>query len=344
MFHIVEFIESSEVEVVPSSWVQNGACAWPSYKSMAKIHKAVTLQDSPNQSWATFRVRIIYTTDSYEEARLKLPQATVMSDLQTDEDDDRPSYTKRKNSDSDEEILSGRKRLGKKGRMEDLTEIDDAPHIPSPPMTTAESFRTPARCTDTAHPSTPRNIYSPCSTAVGNQERTGCNSSCLSLLTEVIKAQEVMKQQLDVILKKLHKQNSTLQCEDIPEPSTFDLPLSNLLDLEKLECQIKEQPEQMKKLVAYFGIIGGFSTKEAVWRILGKLLANSLAKQINWSGANQKVAFRTLTLRTVVVNAVRTNGHTKSATDKEVEKYITRWLQLAPDRDGGRKERQKTNV
>ncbi|XP_077061614.1 uncharacterized protein LOC143714392 [Siphateles boraxobius] len=202
-FYTMNFIlyyESSEVEVVPSSWLQNSTCAWPTYKSVAKIQKAVTLQESPNHTWSAFRVRIIHTTDTYQEARHKLPQATLMSDLQTDDDDDRPAYTKRKNS------------------KDDL---------------------------------------------------------CMEL-----------------------------PCAGIKETTQF-------------------------------------STKEAVWRILGKLLVNSLAKRINWSGANQKVAFRALALRTVVVNAVRTNAHTKTSTDKEVEKYITRWLQLAPDRDGGRKMEKK---
>lgn len=154
-----------------------------------------------------------------------------------------------------------------------------------------------------------------------------------ALLTEVFKTQEVIKHQLVMVLKNQQKQNSAqLQSDECPDISSFNLPLSDLSDLERLENEIKDQPEQMKKLVSgtcifhsiclmyyifmytllfvcvcfkkvtYFGIIGGFSTKEAVWRILGKLLLNSLAKKINWSGANQKLAFRGLALRTVVVS------------------------------------------
>ncbi|XP_067282158.1 uncharacterized protein [Pseudorasbora parva] len=347
MFHIVEFIESSEVEVVPSSWVQNGTCAWPTYKSVAKIQKAVTLHESPNHTWSAFRVRIIHSTDTYQEARLKLPQATLMSDLQTEDDDDDDDRPKRNHSsEDDEENYFASKRLEKTVRIEDHSEVFAAPQIPSPPRTMVEPLRTPSRHTDgIASPTTSRNNLRPCTSAVGDGDRTCCSSSCVSLLTEVLKAQEVIKQQLAIILKNQQKQNSAQsQSDELPDITTFNLPLSDLSDLERLENQIKDQPEQMKKLVTYLGTIGGFSTKEAVWRILGKLLTNSLAKIINWSGANQKVAFRALALRTIVVNAVRTNAHTKSSTDKEVERYITRWLQLAPDRDGGRKERAKSNV
>lgn len=42
------------------------------------------------------------------------------------------------------------------------------------------------------------------------------------------------------------------------------------------------------------------------------------------------------------LDAVRKCPHARDATDKEVEQYVARWLQLAPDRDGGRKERAKS--
>ncbi|XP_026112846.1 uncharacterized protein LOC113091492 isoform X7 [Carassius auratus] len=38
-------------------------------------------------------------------------------------------------------------------------------------------------------------------------------------------------------------------------------------------------------------------------------------------------------------SAVRKNRLTQHATDQEIESTIQRWLQLAPDRDGGRRER-----
>uniref|UniRef100_A0A8C4SDT5 DUF4806 domain-containing protein n=1 Tax=Erpetoichthys calabaricus TaxID=27687 RepID=A0A8C4SDT5_ERPCA len=38
MYHIVNFSECNEVELVPSNWVSNGVCAWPPYKT-GDIHK-----------------------------------------------------------------------------------------------------------------------------------------------------------------------------------------------------------------------------------------------------------------------------------------------------------------
>ena len=39
----------------------------------------------------------------------------------------------------------------------------------------------------------------------------------------------------------------------------------------------------------------------------------------------------------LILDAVRKKPHSREATDKDIEHYIARWLQLAPDRDGGRK-------
>ena len=39
--------------------------------------------------------------------------------------------------------------------------------------------------------------------------------------------------------------------------------------------------------------------------------------------------------------AVRGNRLTSGATDQEIDATIKRWLHLAPDRDGGRKERMR---
>ena len=41
------------------------------------------------------------------------------------------------------------------------------------------------------------------------------------------------------------------------------------------------------------------------------------------------------------LGTVRNNQLTATATDQEVEAYIKRWLHLAGDRDGGRREREE---
>ncbi|XDV28631.1 hypothetical protein PO909_031864 [Leuciscus waleckii] len=84
---------------------------------------------------------------------------------------------------------------------------------------------------------------------------------------------------------------------------------------------------------------GGTDTRDGVWRIMTATITNSLAKNINMRGVNGKISFKSLQLRNIVLAAVRKNRLTQHATDQEIESTIQRWLQLAPDRDGGRRER-----
>ena len=54
--------------------------------------------------------------------------------------------------------------------------------------------------------------------------------------------------------------------------------------------------------VTYFGLAGGLTIKETVWRIMAKLMTNELAKQINWRGANGKYGFEPLAIKDVVLS------------------------------------------
>ncbi|XP_036431183.1 uncharacterized protein LOC118811081 [Colossoma macropomum] len=97
MYNIVIFQETDEVEVVPAEWVSNGVCLWPPYKS-CKMIKAARNKEQPRQGWRSYQVKLIYTADTYAEARLKLPLAENLTDLQTQDEaeEELPKKSKRK--------------------------------------------------------------------------------------------------------------------------------------------------------------------------------------------------------------------------------------------------------
>ncbi|XP_071059130.1 uncharacterized protein [Pseudochaenichthys georgianus] len=108
----------------------------------------------------------------------------------------------------------------------------------------------------------------------------------------------------------------------------------------------EEQPEHIwdafsVRILYTAGVIGGLDVKDCVWRVMKHCFTNSLAKQLNWRGINGKTAFHRLQLKDVITGTVRNNRLTATATDQEVESYIKKWLHLAGDRDGGRREREE---
>ncbi|XP_077083444.1 uncharacterized protein LOC143736684 [Siphateles boraxobius] len=164
--------------------------------------------------------------------------------------------------------------------------------------------------------------------------------SCLTAIAKeiLIQLDSIREQQL-LILVQLQKISSGQAVPDItPDPTHFGLPLSTIEELQRLEETLKNL-EEKKNLTVLLGMVGGMTLKDTVGRVLKRAMNTSLARLINWSGANRKPAFKGLILKSVVLDAVHRNALTKDSTEKEIELLITRWLQLASDRDGGRSQR-----
>ncbi|KAG5273522.1 hypothetical protein AALO_G00152310 [Alosa alosa] len=126
----------------------------------------------------------------------------------------------------------------------------------------------------------------------------------------LIQLDSIREQQL-LILVQLQKISSSQTIPDVtPDPAHFGLPLSTVEELKRLEEKLKN-PEEEKNLTVLLGMVGGMTLKDTVGRVLKRAMNTSLARLINWSGANQKPAFKRLILKSVVVDAVRRNVLTK---------------------------------
>lgn len=141
----------------------------------------------------------------------------------------------------------------------------------------------------------------------------------------------------------------TLQCMQSSQETEIGLdrnllPLKDLSSLQNMEDNLRSTPDLHKQLVNTLALKGGADVHECVWRIMYGLFTNSLAKKVNMRGVNGKTGFLRLQIRDVVIAAVRRNRLTSEATEKEIDSTVKRWLYLAPDRDGGRKERMKNKV
>ncbi|KAK5918302.1 hypothetical protein CgunFtcFv8_027858 [Champsocephalus gunnari] len=96
MFHIVEFLETQEVEVVPALWVADDTCQWPAHYKHDDLIKAIRNEEQPEHIWDAFSVQILYRAANYKTARLKLPQAETHTDLQTAEEEEEDVLPKKK--------------------------------------------------------------------------------------------------------------------------------------------------------------------------------------------------------------------------------------------------------
>lgn len=65
MYHIVCFVDTEEVEVVPAIWVKNGVCLWPPYKD-EEIQRAAKRLEQPQEFWSAYKVKILYTASMFK--------------------------------------------------------------------------------------------------------------------------------------------------------------------------------------------------------------------------------------------------------------------------------------
>ncbi|XP_014907348.1 uncharacterized protein LOC106959344 [Poecilia latipinna] len=161
-----------------------------------------------------------------------------------------------------------------------------------------------------------------------------------ALLKNILINQEFMMNQIKII----HKEIKGLYTTSSDELLLKLFPLNNRQSVEDMEAELHENPELQEQLSTALALRGGGSLSECVGRIMTALLTHSLSKQINWRGVNGKMGFQHLQIKKLVTVAVRRNQLTSMETDRDIDLAITKWLQNASDRNGGRQERRKRSV
>ncbi|XP_031140219.1 uncharacterized protein LOC116039527 [Sander lucioperca] len=370
MFHIVIFESTNEVEVVPAIWVKDNTCMWPPYKH-DEIVKAVRSQEPTGPHWIPYKVRKILSKATYEEARVKLPEAERFTDLTDSEDSPKRKRRRLKKNPIREDDDSDSERLGPftLPSPPDLAPVDMLIHsLPLSQSLNAGSSgtqrtdisqlcperrcnRTPAQgsrvqedvesLTGRNTPSLASNDHS--SNLIDSRTKTTPTRPrntdfSESVIRTILTNQEVIKEQMGILVKLVYDLKGTAEESSSLPLETF--PMASLHDLQVLEGQLQDQ-EFKKNLTTTLTQRGGTAVKDTVWRMMGFLLTNQVARQLNWKGVNGKGAFKTLTLKGVINEAVRRNRLTATSTDQEVEQWVKRWLHLAGDRDGGRRARQR---
>ncbi|KAK7930645.1 hypothetical protein WMY93_007040 [Mugilogobius chulae] len=160
-----------------------------------------------------------------------------------------------------------------------------------------------------------------------------------ALMHEMLAKQDVLLEQQARIFSLLSSSQPLPDCS----LDYSDLPLRDPQGLVEMEAKLQDQ-DYRNKLIKHLSLIGGMDARDAVFRMMKRVLSNNLATKSNWRGMNGKCPFASLQLKEVIIAAALKNPLTPALSACEVERYIKRWLQLAMDREGGRKRRAKLQV
>ncbi|XP_036069907.1 uncharacterized protein LOC112153027 [Oryzias melastigma] len=372
IFSIVEFQDEETcqgqrlVDIIPSCWFtdeNNTDCFWPSGLSI-NVTKAVKQQVHPDASWKTCCVRVLGHADTYSDARRKLVRAETASDLQTDHDipkkrQKRPFKKPQVLSSEDETDISDKDELppspphglGRKKvlvykpqltpRASGSGEVlnDQSPRMAPRARSTIINPRVQnPNMTPNIHiPSLDSSVQSPNATSSVSKTPSFTSSNehgpmfvkLLTLLEEVKDTQRQHGKMLNALLQ----QKAAVPISQPPEGAVF--PMTTTEDVEAMNEKLADT-EFMSAVVAMVGDIGGSSLDDATRRMMGFLMSNELALQYNLFGRHGKNKFRQLRLFDLFYGAVKKNSITRSVSQKEVEKALSKWFIGARDRGGNR--------
>lgn len=342
----MEFTDEKEIEVVPYIWLKEGekTCRWPPFRSSQKIQVAVKQCIFPSSDFKELPVKVLYRTDDYLKARKKLSDAEFTSDIQTEAEEiedgkrkKRPNRRYVESSDESEEDQPPKRKSPKKSQAK-----RPEPPVLQPPVLPILS----AEMQQEARAITPP---LPSLQSIGTSSMMETTSSRTSafevkLLTTLEKVRTQVYQNtklLQLLLEKVEAPDESSVHEQLPVEVHF--PIANREELDNLEDQL-DNADVLNRVVKELGSIGGENLKTTVRRVLSHTIGKELAMKINWVGKGDKIPFKNLRLRNVLIRSVRKNRFTSAATDAEVENVAKDWFRFAKDRHGGRKERERKKI
>ncbi|XP_071578619.1 uncharacterized protein [Temnothorax nylanderi] len=354
-YAVVEFDDKngSGVAAVNSAWLTplKREVFWPPYKEQKKFDKALkTGEPVDTEKWTLHSItRIFYRSDDLLKTREKLKLSQVISNLESEEENEgvrkkRKRISTRIPTSSDNELEEQREtRLPRpppikrtnlnfnacKNLEQDFTLTRSHSPLPISTLNRCGNISPSVASASTASP-----VINNISTIPHRQitQTTDNFEKLVSLVATV-------KEQNTEILRWINRQNTTNNAlPDIP----FAFPLNTVEEVDQLDVYLKTNNNDSIALSAYLSTLGGNHVPSKTNRILRYILADAVAVHFNFYGKrSQKKAFSDLSLKNLVVSAVKTR--IINATDKEVEDAIKVWLKHAQDRMKKARENARQN-
>uniref|UniRef100_A0A8W8HST2 DUF4806 domain-containing protein n=1 Tax=Magallana gigas TaxID=29159 RepID=A0A8W8HST2_MAGGI len=308
-------------------------CYWPNRFKAGKLSLAVKNAVAPSHEFKPLAVRVLYK-GSYDQARRKFALAELTSDLQTDDENTtskrvacpNPRYESRtEESEEEEEDVSSRPKKARK-----------SPPPPPPPVIDADTNDTTIIRKDRSMSITLPSLFD--RTPDRNIGASAMDRKLLTQIEEIKVKVNLNTKLLHALMRKIDNIGSSCT-EDNTELLDQTFPLATRQDIHNLESRLDE--ELKGNLIKILSGIGGETLKSTVRRLLTYMIKNDLAKQINWKGKGDKIAFSTLKLKDLLIKAVRKNRLCTLATESEIGNITKEWFRYAADREGGRKLREE---
>ncbi|GBM33309.1 hypothetical protein AVEN_33315-1 [Araneus ventricosus] len=348
-YAIVIFIQESQVEVVPSSWlVDKNGVKWPSSRSLNAVKKLIRECNLPGEDWNTIPIRILGFSKSFKSANKKAILGQDTSNIGTD------------SSQSEQENINRPRKRSKPQRYDSSTEDDmDIPNgyvqnkkfrVPNPPSS-REMLSSTSRIEDESQESLSVSLISsrnfpkpapptlqpvPPSPPEGNTVMTMFARvfKCLESIQNDLKSLKLEQAKMQYALSEMLNKNEPIQGLFSPPDGIF-LPAETDSQLLQMNFCLREDKSLTPALARYlYGCSCGRTISAFLLSVTRKLLHKSVAMLYSRLGRKGKKSFESLG---DVYNAILAAAALKfpDAAKEDLADKFGRVLATAPDWDGG---------
>ncbi|XP_071573407.1 uncharacterized protein [Temnothorax nylanderi] len=373
---VVIFTEEDNVEAVPSNWIHDNKCYWPSLTS-EKLKAAIKNHNEPNVSWPSYPIRILRngTFSNYSTAQDKCRKAEYTSDINSDRSfGNKRKVTKKTYGSSFEENNSS--------TSDDNNNVSPT-KLPTPPRLTNESTSTfiktkKRKISDEATNDSDRlrntdKFRKNLSKSNDNNKNLNSNkdfnnqpfmteckccpvhlkNNCENYFQEIIRQQNLLKasmwqyedaqKELTTSINRLLTNNRENQVQDQATSffTLFDFPLQNEENLIRVDEHLNDETN-FNVAINELSRIGGSSVYNFTQRALQMLITNDLAATYSWLGRRTKKTFNKLKLADLIIGSVKRS--IPNCTNKECEEAIKKWIRRAKERSNNEKKITEENT
>ncbi|CAH1154921.1 unnamed protein product [Phaedon cochleariae] len=334
---VVKFITDNSVEAVPSKWLSDGKCSWPSY-TRDRLMKAIRTCEPPLSCWNQHEIIPFRnaTYNNYATARKKSMKAEETSDLNSENEKTKRVLKKPKifSADSDE--------VSDDSSADSISDLGIINHefpqiqIQSSGTTEHESPNNHGS-TNTLAEELSRELSSDITTNVGIDKCTCCvihkheaaNNS--GYFKQIIRKLTILEMDMCDLKKIIDRSpvSTILEIQNIW--AEFEFPLSTIEVLTSFEEFLSDE-ENMKKSITELSKVGGDNPNDFMKRAMTKLMTPKLAAEYSWVGLKKKKIFSKMHISHLLIRSAQQNGKTSSFTIKELEDGIKKVLRRANER------------
>ncbi|XP_077277449.1 uncharacterized protein LOC143905743 isoform X3 [Temnothorax americanus] len=268
---IVIFTDEDCVEVVPSSWILNDKCYWPTL-TPDKLKAAVKNHNALDTSWPSYPIRLIRngTFYDYSTAEKKCKRAEYTSDVNSD----RSKQNETESDRNKRKII--KKTFGSSFDEDNLSSSDDnnklPTKLPTPPRLTNENYF--------------KEII---------QQQNLFKASMWQYRDSL--------HELTTSVNRIVMNKATHEVEEATTSffTMFNFPLQDEEDLIRVDEHLNDE-KNFNVAMNELAKIGGSSVRNFTQRALQMLITNDLASTYSWLGRRAKKTFNKLKLADLIID------------------------------------------